>query len=88
MIKFDIQKEVTGVIYVDDVQMYNLFGIEDGDDMTIDYRSIPYLESYIEEYIEDYELDKCEIDNIKFMMNMITELVPKCNKVQVRYKEM
>ena len=88
MFNFDIQKEVTGVIHVDNEQMYNLFGIEDGEDMIIDYKTIPYLKGYIEEYLEDYELDKCEIDNIKFMMNMISELITKCNKVQVRFKEM
>lgn len=76
------------VIETSDEYLYDIFGEEDGEPMTIDKESLEYLEDYLLEYDETDEDDEPKMDdpNVKAMFEKIKNLLKKYKAVCVKKK--
>lgn len=81
--------EIIKVIYTNNMFLYDLFGVEDGEAITLKDDMDDYICEYIQDHFEDGtftdENDEC-VKCIREFQALIREQLKEVAEVQVRYK--
>ena len=78
------------VIYTDDTYLYELFGVEDHEEITLTDDMDDYIYEYIQENIEDGTFIDENDESVKYIREfqaLIRKQLRTAKQVQVRYKE-
>lgn len=82
--------EIIKVIYTDDSYLYDLFGVEDHEEITLTNDMDDYIYEYIQDNIEDGTFSGEDDESVKYIREfqaLIREQLKEVKQVQVRYKE-